>query len=86
MEGGIAAQVRQALKNMEKVLGTHGAQLRDVVKMNAWLTSKDDFSEYNAAYSEYFEPGQFPTRTTVVSELLVDGARIEIEAVAYLGE
>ena len=81
----IADQARQTLKNIEKVLQAHGAKLRDVVKMNIWLTSKSDFPEFNAVYSGHFEPGQFPTRSTVVSELLIDGAKIEIDAVAYLG-
>lgn len=86
VDGGVAEQARQALRNIERILDSHGAQLGDVIKMNIWLTAKSDFLEFNAAYSEHFKPGQFPARSTVVSDLLIEGAKVEIDAIAYLGQ
>ena len=81
----IESQTRQTLINISKVLADNGASLADVVKINVWLTEKTDFPGFNKIYAAFFEDGSFPARSTVVSELLVEGARIEIDAVAILG-
>jgi len=47
-----------------------------------WLVNTEDFPAFNKAYADYF-PGQPPARATVCSALMVPGALIEIEAVAY---
>jgi enamine deaminase RidA (YjgF/YER057c/UK114 family) len=46
-----------------------------------WLRDRSDFPGFNAVYGEYF-PVEPPTRSAVVSDLLVD-ARVEVEVVAY---
>ena len=50
--------------------------------VEVWLTDPSDFPEFNRTYAEYF-PENAPARATVGTTLMVDGARIEIEAVAY---
>ena len=55
--------------------------LRDVVKSMVWLRERADFPGFNAVYAEYF-PIDPPTRSAVISELLVD-VRVEVEVVAY---
>ncbi|MFC7050211.1 RidA family protein [Emcibacter nanhaiensis] len=82
-EDDISAQTRQCLGNMEAVLKAAGAGLEDVVKVTVWLVRREDFRAFNAVYSEFFADCP-PTRSTVCSELMVPGALIEIEAVAYL--
>ncbi len=81
----IGAQTRQAMVNVQQVLASHGVAFADVVKVSIWLTEKSDFAAFNSVYSSFFEPGSFPARSTVVSELLIDGARVEIDVVAYTG-
>ena len=46
-----------------------------------WLRERSDFPGFNAVYGDYF-PEAPPTRSAVVSDLLVD-ARVEVEVVAY---
>tara|TARA_B100000035_G_scaffold292638_1_gene281442 strand:- start:360 stop:692 length:333 start_codon:yes stop_codon:yes gene_type:complete len=83
---GISAQAHQTLENIKLVLSDNGARLSDVVKVNIWLTTKSDFIEFNKVYASYFADGKFPSRSTVLSQLLIDGARVEIDAVAYVGQ
>ena len=47
----------------------------------AWLRDRADFPGFNAVYGEYF-PEEPPTRSAVVSDLLVD-VRVEVEVIAY---
>ncbi len=84
VEGDVRVQTRQVLANLDAVLRAAGGGLDDVVKVNVYLTSMDDFAAMNAAYAEAFaEP--FPARTTVAVAGLPLGARVEIEVVAAVG-
>ncbi|CAM1344129.1 RidA family protein [Tenacibaculum amylolyticum] len=79
-EGGIAAETKQALENIKKVLQIHGSDLEHVVKCTVILTTTDDFTEFNKIFREYF-PKNKPARTTFAGDLLV-GAKIEIDVIA----
>jgi reactive intermediate/imine deaminase len=80
--GDMQDQCRQALANLEVVLKSAGLELSDVVKVTAWITDADYMADFNLVYREYFaEP--YPTRSTIVSDLIVPDAMVEIEAVAY---
>ena len=84
VDGDVTVQTRRVLDNLDAVLRAAGGTLADVVKVNVYLTSMDDFAAMNAAYAEAFtEP--FPARTTVAVAGLPLGARVEIEAVAAIG-
>lgn len=83
VEGGVAAQTRQAIANLEAVLAQAGASLSDVAKTTVWLTDLGNFAAFNAAYAEAFGP-DFPARSTVTSALAIPGALVEIEAIAAL--
>ncbi len=83
VSGGIEEQSRQALENVRSCLRAAGAELSDVLKVNAYLADLGDFPGFNAAYSEFFsEP--YPARTTVGVSLPA-GLLVEIEAVARIG-
>lgn len=76
-----AAQVRRALDNVRLVLRGAGADLADVVKINAYLADLARFGEYNEIYREYF-PSEPPARTTIGCAL--NGIQIEIDCIACL--
>lgn len=82
LDGGIEAQLEQCIRNIEAALATVDAGLEDVVKNMVWLVNTDDFPAFNTAYAQYF-PGEPPARATVCSALMVPGALIEIESLAY---
>ena len=80
VEGGIAAQTRQALENVGACLTAAGCDFGDVLKVNAYLADLGDFDAYNAVYREYFDE-PYPVRTTV-GVSLPGGILVEIEVVA----
>ncbi|OYT70615.1 MAG: hypothetical protein CFK49_01860 [Armatimonadetes bacterium JP3_11] len=82
--GGIAAQTRQVLQNLQAVLTAVGLNLDSVVKTTIYLTDLTMFSEMNAVYATYFRP-PYPARATVQVSALPKGAQVEIEAIAYAG-
>ncbi len=82
--GGIEEQVRQAMENLKRVLAAAGASLKDLVKVTIYLTDMGDFAAVNKVYGSYFDLDP-PARACVAVKELPKGARVEIEAVAYLG-
>ncbi|MGY4706453.1 RidA family protein [Candidatus Bipolaricaulota sp. J31] len=83
--GGIEEQARQAMENLKAVLAAAGASLKDLVRVTIYLVDMDDFAVVNRVYGSYFdlEP---PARACVAVKELPKGARVEIEAIAYLGD
>jgi 2-iminobutanoate/2-iminopropanoate deaminase len=83
VEGGIEAQTRQVLRNLEAVLAAGGSRLADVVKTTVFMADLGEFNLMNAVYAEYFS-GNPPARSTVQVAGLPKGARVEIECVAIV--
>jgi len=82
VEGGIREQTRQALSNIQAILSAHGSDLSHILKTTIWLVSADDFPAFNEEYASFFGEQRFPARSTVVSSLVVPGAKVEIEVIA----
>jgi len=80
--GGVEAETRQALRNLEAVIQASGGRLEDIVKTTVFLADMKEFGAFNAAYGEFF-PHHPPARSTVAVAALPAGARVEIEAVAH---
>ncbi|MFT4716748.1 MAG: 2-iminobutanoate/2-iminopropanoate deaminase [Paracoccaceae bacterium] len=79
--GTVEDQTRAILDDIKATLAEAGCNLEDVVKAMVWLRDRADFPGFNAVYGEYF-PVEPPTRSAVVSDLLVD-VRVEVEVVAF---
>jgi enamine deaminase RidA (YjgF/YER057c/UK114 family) len=82
VEGGIEAQTRACMAHVEKALASVGSSLGHVVKAMVWLADPGDFPAFNTTYAGYFRDRP-PTRATVGSTLMVPGALIEVDAIAY---
>jgi 2-iminobutanoate/2-iminopropanoate deaminase len=82
-EGGTLAQLHQALRNLADVLATEGATLGDVVKTTLFLLDMGEFGAVNEVWVEYFTENR-PTRSAVAVAALPIGARVEVEAWAYV--
>jgi reactive intermediate/imine deaminase len=80
-DGTVEDQTRAVLDDITATLAEAGCTRDDVVKAMVWLRDRSDFPGFNAIYDEYF-PHEPPTRSAVVSDLLVD-ARVEVEVIAY---
>jgi enamine deaminase RidA (YjgF/YER057c/UK114 family) len=82
VDGGVAEQTRQTLKNLQKILDVKGAKFEDVVKVTAHLQDVNrDFKAYDEVYREFFS-APFPVRTTVGSDLI--NILVEIDFVVAL--
>ena len=80
-EGGIQAQTRQSLRNVQAILAAAGLNLSDVVKTTVFLADMGDFAAMNEVYAEFFaEP--FPARSAVAVKSVPKGALVEIECIA----
>lgn len=84
VEGGVAAELRQAITNMAGLLEGVGSSLNDVVKTTVFLTTMDHYAAMNEVYIELFGDHR-PARSAVAVADLPVGATIEIEAWAYRG-
>jgi 2-iminobutanoate/2-iminopropanoate deaminase len=85
VEGGMGAEARATLDNIERTLRQAGADMSHVVKINAFVTSLDEYPAYAEARAERFGD-QLPASATVQVAGLLVGAHIEIDAVAFLPE
>lgn len=83
--GGITAETRAALRNIERTLKKHNATLDDVVKCTVYLADMDEWDEMNAAYIPFF-PKHKPARSAFGGNELGLDARVEIECMAALRE
>jgi reactive intermediate/imine deaminase len=80
-DGSIQEQTRAILDDITETLATADCTREDVVKAMVWLRDRADFPGFNAIYGEYI-PMEPPTRSAIVSDLLVD-VKVEVEVVAY---
>ncbi len=80
--GGIVAESRQVLKNIQSTLERYGSSLADVVKCTVFLTDMAEWEEFNKVYREVFK-APFPARSALGVSALALGARVEVECIAY---
>lgn len=79
----ITAQTGYVIDAIERQLATLNLNLGNVIKTSVWLVNADDFSGFNTAYAARFA-APYPARSTVISQLAIAGALVEIDAVAEL--
>ncbi|RYC54552.1 hypothetical protein CHU98_g11656, partial [Xylaria longipes] len=53
-KGGVQPETRVAIKNISAVLEAAGSSLDNIIKINIFLTTMDDFAAMNEAYDESF--------------------------------
>jgi 2-iminobutanoate/2-iminopropanoate deaminase len=80
--GGVAAETRQVLANIEAVLADCGVTWADVVRTGIFLTDLGNFAAVNALYEGVIGPHR-PARSTIGVAALPAGASVEIECMVY---
>ncbi len=79
----IRLQTEAVLKNIEKLIQSMNANLKDVSDITTFLVDMKDFKGYNEVYGKFFDHTG-PTRTTVaVHQLPHPNLLIEIKAIVY---
>ena len=77
-------QCRQAMENLKASVEASGSKMAKVLKCSCYLTDVADFPVMNELFRSYF-PTEPPARSkVVVKELVVSGAKIEIDCVTVV--
>ncbi|KAH6877243.1 Endoribonuclease L-PSP/chorismate mutase-like protein [Thelonectria olida] len=84
VEGTVKDRARQTLENISAILEAGGSSLRNIVKMNIYITDMQNFALVNEAYDEFFTWDLKPARTCVAVYQLPMGTDVEIECTAYV--
>ena len=83
--GGIEVESRQAMDNIQRILKSHGYEMRDVVKCTVFLADVAEFGQFNEVYTRYFEADRYPARSALGGISMVKDARVEVECLAAKG-
>ena len=83
VEGDIANRIHQVFTNIKAVCTAAGGSLKDIVKVNIYLTELKNFAKVNEIMAEYFQQ-PYPARAAVGVAELPKGTDVEIEAVLIL--
>ena len=84
VEGGVAEQTEQVLRNLQAVLEAAGSGLDRALKTTVFLTDLATFGAMNEVYTRHLV-APFPARSTIEVSALPAGASIEIECIAVRG-
>lgn len=83
VEGDMSAQIRRVFDNLQAVAQAAGGDLKDVAKLNVFLTDLSHFPLVNEIMATYFsEP--YPARAAIGVAALPKGAQVEMDAVLEL--
>jgi 2-iminobutanoate/2-iminopropanoate deaminase len=84
VEGGVAQQTEQVIRNLEAILKAAGSGLDKVVRTGVFLKDMGEFTAMNEVYERFF-PQAAPARSTVEVARLPKDVRVEIDAIALAG-
>jgi 2-iminobutanoate/2-iminopropanoate deaminase len=77
----VAAQTRHIARSIGELLSNVGSSLEHVVAVTVYLKAAADFQIMNDAYRTCWR-SDLPTRTTIITDLLLPGARVEMSMIA----
>ncbi|MEC4983976.1 MAG: RidA family protein [Oscillatoria sp. PMC 1068.18] len=86
IKGTITEQTRLVMENLKRVLTHAGTDFDRVVMARIFVTDFRYYQTVNEIYASYFQPGKFPSRTTVGIISLAGLGDIEIDLIVYCGE
>lgn len=83
VDGDMRAQVTRVFENLSAVCEAAGGDLKDIVKLNIFLTDLSHFALVNEVMSQYFtEP--YPARAAIGVASLPRGAQVEMDGVMVI--
>lgn len=83
VNGGIEAETKQVMRNIEGLLKEMNASFDNVVKSTIFLKDLNDFTTVNQIYGAFFRQNP-PARSTVEVSRLPRDAKVEIECIVCL--
>ena len=85
-KGDVAGQARKVFDNIQRVLAEAGGTLQDVVQVQVFVMDMKDRETITPVRREYFGENRPVSTLVQVSKLAVEGALLEVNAIAALGE
>ena len=82
--GGIEAETRQTLQNIDATLRKAGSSMDRVVKCTVFMADMKEWPAMNVIYATFF-PVNKPARSAAGANGLALNARVEIECIALAG-
>jgi reactive intermediate/imine deaminase len=83
VDGDFAAQAHQVFKNLAAVCEAAGGSLKDIVKLNIYLTDLANFPVVNEVMGQYFQQ-PYPARAAVGINQLPRASLIEADGVMVI--
>lgn len=83
VEGNIEAEIRRVFDNLTAVAEAAGGSLKDVAKLNVFLTDLSHFPIVNEVMSDYFQQ-PYPARAAIGVAQLPKDAGVEMDAILEL--
>ena len=84
VEGNIEAEIRRVFENLTAVCEAAGGSLKDIVKLNIFLTDLTNFPIVNEVMADYFQQ-PYPARAAIGVAQLPKDAGVEMDGILELG-
>ncbi len=81
VSGGIEAQARQVMNNVNAILQAAGSGLDKAVKTTVFLVNIEDFPRFNQVYGEFLGDSR-PARSTVQVARLPKDVLLQVDVIA----
>ena len=83
--GDFSAQAEQVFKNIQAALESVGSNMNSIMKMNTFMTHREDISACRIVRAKYVPDGDLPVSTLILCSGLADPVfRIEVEVIATM--
>ncbi|KJS78439.1 MAG: hypothetical protein JL55_14680 [Pseudomonas sp. BICA1-14] len=82
----VAAQTRQALIEVERLLAEAGSSPKHILQTTIWLADMKDFKEMNAVWDAWVPAGHAPARACGEARLAEPGYLVELLVTAAICE
>jgi len=83
VKGGVQAETKQALQNLQEVVHAAGTTMSEVLSCAVYLADMRDFAAMNEVYAGFF-PKPAPARVATQVASLLGGSAVEIQCSAAL--
>lgn len=83
VKGGIDAESKQTMDNIQASLKAHGLTMKDIVKCTIMMADIKEWRRFNQVYVHYFTR-PYPARSAFATNGLALGARVEVECMAVV--
>ncbi|GAA5131735.1 RidA family protein [Alloalcanivorax gelatiniphagus] len=80
VDGDMEAQIRQVFDNLTAVCEAAGGGLKDIVKLNIFLTDLNHFALVNEVMASYLQE-PYPARAAIGVAALPKGAGVEMDGI-----